>query len=97
MGEGIVDRFFAAGVTPVTLDSMTSGFNVAQNITLDGKFHNMAGFTESELRSMLENTIYEEGKFDLETVISDMRSQLTSNFRRRLLRDYTIPKWWFLF
>lgn len=74
MGEGIVDRFFATGVTPVTLDSMTSGFNVAQNITLDGKFHNMAGFTESELRSMLENTIYEEGKFDLETVISDMRS-----------------------
>ena len=74
MGEGIIDRFFATGVTPVTLDSMTSGFNVAQNITLDYKFHNMAGFTETELRGMIENTIYEEGKFDIDTVVSDMRS-----------------------
>lgn len=74
MGEGIIDRFFATGVTPVTLDSMTSGFNVAQNITLDNKFHQMAGFTEEELRSMIENTIYEEGKFDIDTVVADMRS-----------------------
>ena len=74
MGEGVIDRFFATGVTPVTLDSMTSGFNVAQNITLDYKFHEMAGFTESELRCMIENTIYEEGKFDIDTVVTDMRS-----------------------
>ncbi|MCK6605865.1 MAG: ATP-binding protein [Ignavibacteriaceae bacterium] len=74
MGEGIIDRFFATGVTPVTLDSMTSGFNVAKNITLNSDFHNMAGFTESELRGMLVNTIYEEGKFDIDTVVSDMRS-----------------------
>lgn len=74
MGEGIIDRFFATGVTPVTLDSMTSGFNVAENITLDNKFHNMAGFTERELRLLIENTIYEEGKFDIDVVISDMRS-----------------------
>ncbi len=74
MGEGVVDRFFATGVTPVTLDSMTSGFNVAQNITLDSDFHNMAGFTESELRVLIENTVYEAGKFNLDTVISDMRS-----------------------
>ncbi len=74
MGEGTVDRFFATGVTPVTLDSMTSGFNVAKNITLHPDFHNMAGFTESELRGILENTIYEEGKFEIDTVVSDMRA-----------------------
>ncbi len=74
MGEGIIDRFFATGVTPVTLDSMTSGFNVAQNLTLHSDFHNMAGFTEAELRGLIENTIYEEGKFDLDTVITDMRA-----------------------
>jgi hypothetical protein len=34
----------------------------------------MAGFTEAELRGMIENTIYEEGKFDIDTVVSDMRS-----------------------
>lgn len=74
MGAGIVDRFFATGVTPVTLDSMTSGFNVAHNLTLHPDFHNMAGFTEAELRGMIENTIYEEGKFDIDTVIADMRA-----------------------
>jgi len=74
MGEGVVDRFFATGVTPVTLDSMTSGFNVAKNITLDYEYHNMAGFTEAELRSLIENTIFEEGKFDIETVITEMKS-----------------------
>jgi len=74
MGAGIVDRFFATGVTPVTLDSMTSGFNVAQNLTLHPDFHNMAGFTEAELRGMIENTIYEEGMFDIDAVVTDMRA-----------------------
>ena len=74
MGEGIIDRFFATGVTPVTLDSMTSGFNVAKNITLEPEFHNMGGFTEGELRGLIENTIYEEGRFDIDAVISDLRS-----------------------
>ncbi len=74
MGEGIIDRFFATGVTPVTLDSMTSGFNVAQNLTLHPDFHNMAGFTEEELLGMIRGTIYEEGKFDIDNVVKDMRA-----------------------
>ncbi len=74
MGEGVIDRFFATGVTPVTLDSMTSGFNVATNLTLDTKYHNMAGFTEVELKRLIEGTFYEEGKFDLEQVLIDMRT-----------------------
>ncbi len=74
MGEGIIDRFFATGVTPVTLDSMTSGFNVAQNLTLHPDFHNLAGFTEDELRGMIEGTIHEEGNFVIDPVIADMRA-----------------------
>lgn len=74
MGEGIVDRFFATVVTPVTLDSMTSGFNVAKNITLSEDFHEMAGFTESELRSLILGTIYTEGSFNVDDVIAEMRS-----------------------
>jgi hypothetical protein len=74
MGEGIVDRFFATGVTPVTLDSMTSGFNVAKNITLSEEFHEMAGFTEAEVRSLILGTIYSEGAFKVDEVIDEMRS-----------------------
>jgi len=74
MGSGVIDRFFATGVTPVTLDSMTSGFNVARNISLDDRFNEMAGFTEAELKDLIVNTIYEEGAFDLDRVIEDMRA-----------------------
>lgn len=72
--SGLVDRFFATGVTPVTLDSMTSGFNIATNITLDATFHNMAGFTEAELRDLIVGTIYEEGEFDIDKLLVDMRA-----------------------
>lgn len=74
MGEGVIDRFFATGVTPVTLDSMTSGFNVATNLTLDVKFHNMAGFSEGDLKRLIEGTFYEKGKFDLKQLLVDMRT-----------------------
>jgi len=73
VGEGIIDRFIATGVTPVTLDSLTSGFNIAKNITLDPRFHKMAGFTETEVRGLILGTIYEDGKFDFEQVVSDIR------------------------
>jgi len=73
VGEGIVDRFIATGVTPVTLDSLTSGFNIARNITLEPRFHSMAGFTEEEVRQLISGTMDLEGKFDFEQVVSDIR------------------------
>jgi len=73
-GEGLVSRFFATGVAPVTLDSMTSGFNIAYNITLDPRFHTLAGFTEDELKELILGTIYEEGKFDLNKLLLDTRT-----------------------
>ncbi len=73
VGEGIVDRFIATGVTPVTLDSLTSGFNIAKNITLEPRFHSMAGFTEEEVRQLISGTMAFEGKFDFDQVVSDIR------------------------
>lgn len=72
-GSGLIERFFATGVTPLTLDSMTSGFNIAKNITLDLEYNNVAGFTESELKELIIGTIYEQNKFDLEKLLTDMR------------------------
>ncbi|MBE2279739.1 MAG: AAA family ATPase, partial [Ignavibacteriaceae bacterium] len=42
-GKGIVDRFFATDVTPVTLDSLTSGFNIGSDLTLDFRLNEMLG------------------------------------------------------
>ena len=56
-------RMFISGVSPVTLDDVTSGFNIASMITLDPRFNEVLGFTESEVREMLE--YYKaEGKWD---------------------------------
>lgn len=67
--NGVVGRFFATGVTPVTLDSMTSGFNVAKNLTLEQDFNDMLGFTEPQLQELL--TYYDVE--DASKVLEDMR------------------------
>ncbi len=52
-GDGIVDRLFVTGVAPLTLDSMTSGFNIGSDISLDRLFHKMMGFEEADVREIL--------------------------------------------
>ena len=52
--EGLIDRIFITGVSPITVDSLTSGFNIATNITLDADFHQMVGFDEAEVQGILE-------------------------------------------
>ena len=42
------DRIFMTGVSPVTMDDLTSGFNIATNITPEPEFNAMVGFTEEE-------------------------------------------------
>ena len=49
-----VKRMFISGVSPVTLDDVTSGFNIASMITMDSYFNEILGFTEGEVREMLE-------------------------------------------
>jgi hypothetical protein len=55
--ETIVKRIFAAGVSPITLDSLTSGFNIGDNITREETFNEMMGFTEEEVRHMVRETV----------------------------------------
>ena len=59
--ESVVDRIFITGVAPITLDSMTSGFNIGSDITRDEQFNEMMGFTEEELNLLMkEQEIPEE-------------------------------------
>jgi hypothetical protein len=52
-GTGFVERIFITGVSPVTVDSLTSGFNISKNISLSKTFHQMVGFDESEVETIL--------------------------------------------
>ena len=53
--ETVIDRIFITGVAPITLDSLTSGFNIGKDITQDVRFNDMMGFTQSELIEILTN------------------------------------------
>ena len=51
--DSSIERVFITGVSPVTLDDLTSGFNIGTNYSLDYGFNEMVGFTEAEVREML--------------------------------------------
>ena len=53
--ESVVDRIFITGVSPITLDGMTSGFNIVADITRDIRFNKMMGFTKDELIEMMDS------------------------------------------
>ena len=65
--DSVVERFFATGIAPLTLDSLTSGFNIATNISTDDFFTAMCGFTEEEVKKLIQEIelpekVYEELK-----------------------------------
>ncbi len=53
--ESVIDRIFITGVAPITLDSMTSGFNIIFDLTRDPRFNEMIGFTKQELIKIMES------------------------------------------
>lgn len=55
-GRGL-DRVFIAGVSPVVLHDVSSGFNIAKNVYFREDFNALCGFTESEVSSMVQQVI----------------------------------------
>lgn len=49
-----IERCFVTGVSPVTMDDVTSGFNIGTNYSLSSEFNELMGFTEKEVREMLD-------------------------------------------
>jgi hypothetical protein len=51
--KGSFARIIMTGVSPITLDDLTSGYNIATNITLDDLYNETLGFSTEEVREML--------------------------------------------
>ncbi|WP_455635407.1 AAA family ATPase [Parabacteroides sp.] len=51
--DSSIERCFITGVSPVTMDDLTSGFNIGTNYSLSSEVNEMMGFTEDEVRQML--------------------------------------------
>lgn len=84
---GIVDRFFITGVSPITLDSVTSGFNIVTHLTNKADFHDMMGFTEEEVQSLVEMVL--EDKSRLPQIMADLRLHY-NGYKFNSSKNYTI-------
>ena len=70
--ESVVDRIFITGVAPITLDSTTSGFNIARDITKNIKFNDMLGFSTEDVKYLMtEIDISEEKQEELLPIIKE--------------------------
>lgn len=74
--KGNFERIFMMGVSPVTLDDVTSGFNIGWNISIKPEFDEMLGFSTTEVVEMF--TYYKEhGSIpvdsDIDAIVNDMK------------------------
>jgi hypothetical protein len=69
--SNIVSRLFMTGVSPISLDSLTSGFNITNNISLNDNYHDMAGFTKDEV-NWLVNESLSNSKLNKDAIIKEL-------------------------
>lgn len=74
--KGMFERIFLTGVSPVTLDDLTSGFNIGWNISMAPELYKMLGFSTEDVRQMF--TYYKEAgqlpsDCDIEAMIAEMK------------------------
>ena len=74
--KGSFERIFMMGVSPVTLDDVTSGYNIGWHISTKEEFNQMLGFSTEDVREMF--TYYKNmGKIpadsDIEAIINEMK------------------------
>jgi hypothetical protein len=70
--DGVIGRIFITGVSPITLDSLTSGFNISDNISMNPLFHDLMGFTAEEIKAMLHQEGINEAQ--IEPLMDDLRA-----------------------
>ncbi len=72
--KGMFNQIFLMGVSPITLDDLSSGYNIDWNISTDETFNAMMGFSESEVRKMF--CYYQKYGMligDIEAMITEMK------------------------
>ena len=89
--KGTFERIFFTGVSPVTLDDLTSGFNIGWNISTLFYFDKMLGFSTDEVREMFK--YYKEAGLlpdncDIEAMIEEMKPWYDNYcFAKECLKD----------
>ena len=88
--ETVIDRIFITGVSPVTLDSTTSGFNIANDITKNILFNDMLGFSKDDVIYLMnELEIPKEKQKELLPIMkTNYDGYIFSNMIRENLENY---------
>ncbi|QEP44473.1 hypothetical protein D5085_15845 [Ectothiorhodospiraceae bacterium BW-2] len=102
---GALSRLFITGVSPVTLDDVTSGFNIGLNISLDPSLNGLLGFNEAELNELfaafgqnyaehkpLMQQWYNHYRFSEEVKETITNSDMALYYLQALYRNGTPPK-----
>jgi hypothetical protein len=71
INEGVVNRFFATGVSPLTVDSLTSGFNISTSLGLELDYHDLMGFKRDEVAYILKQVGATDA--DIPNIITDLK------------------------
>lgn len=74
--KGPIERIFITGISPVTLDDLTSGYNIDWDISDKSYFNAIVGFEESEVKDLLQYYKENQGilaSMNVDSIIEDMR------------------------
>jgi hypothetical protein len=101
----VVDRIFITGISPVMIDDLTSGFNIADNLTLLPYYNNMMGFTIQEVEQLMDATgvnrdyinvdmeLYYNGYlFNEEAVDRIYNPSMVLYFFNQIIKNKKVPK-----
>ncbi|NJL29803.1 MAG: AAA family ATPase, partial [Thermoanaerobaculia bacterium] len=72
-GEGL-ERVFMTGITPVALNDLSSGFNIARDVSRHPSLATLCGFTETEIRGQILEPMVQSGSLDAERIAETMRT-----------------------
>ena len=99
--EGTVGRTYFTGVLPITLDDLSSGFNVGTVVNLEPRLAGMLGFSQDEVERYVDEIFacygYDPAKRAV--VLSDLKSfydgyQFVPRQKEGLLYNSTICNWY---
>ncbi len=76
LADGTVGRTYFTGVLPITLDDLSSGFNVGTVVNLNPELLNLVGFTQAQVERYVDDVYAEHGfdRFNRSDVLADLKS-----------------------
>ncbi|HBK31757.1 MAG TPA: hypothetical protein DEF88_13820 [Porphyromonadaceae bacterium] len=100
-----VGRIFITGISPVMIDDLTSGFNIASNLTVDEHYNAMLGFTQEEVDTLIKatgvdkklitvniQTYYDGYKFHKDASLRAYNPTMILYFLNRIVKSGKIPE-----